>query len=80
MGVFRNPRLAMSNSPGTHAGAGMDQMINKPHSIRYNRQTLYPGLTYKGLSDMRFVKTSSDFLKSVLNVFSGKYYALRNKV
>jgi hypothetical protein len=53
----------MSNSPGTHAGAGMDQMIDKPYSIRYNRQTLYPGLTYEGLSDMRFVHESGKFLK-----------------
>jgi len=29
---------------------------------------------------MRFVKTSSDFLKRVLNVFSGKYYGLRNPI
>jgi hypothetical protein len=34
-----------------------------------------------GLYDIRFEglsKTSSDFLKRVLNVFSGKYYGLRN--
>ena len=63
MGVFRNPRLGMSDSPGSHAGAGMDQMIDKPYSIRYNNQTLYPGLTYGGLSDMRFVYESGKFLK-----------------
>jgi hypothetical protein len=36
-----------------------------------------------GLYDIRFEglsKTSSDFLKSVLNVFSGKYYGLRNPI
>jgi hypothetical protein len=63
MGVFRNPRLGMSNSPGTHAGAGMDQMIDKPHSIRYNMQTLYPGLTYEGLSAMRFVQNFQRFFR-----------------
>jgi hypothetical protein len=36
-----------------------------------------------GLYDIRFEglsKTSSDFLKRVLNVFSGKYYRLRNPI
>ena len=36
-----------------------------------------------GLYDIRFEglsKTSSDFLKSVLNVFLGKYYVLRNPI
>ena len=36
-----------------------------------------------GLYDIRFEglsKTSSDFLKSVLNVFLGKYYGLRNPI
>lgn len=36
-----------------------------------------------GLYDIRFEglsKTSSDFLKRVLNVFLGKYYGLRNPI
>jgi hypothetical protein len=36
IGIFLDPRLAMLDSPGSHAGAGMDQMIDIIPSIRYN--------------------------------------------